>query len=137
MKVDKIFGREPTLYIAVINAALLLIATFGLKWLSVEQAGLFAVVTNAILAAFNAWAVRPVSPVAFTYLVGAVAALLASYGFNLTPEQVSAIDSFVVFTLALMTRNAVSPVPTPVTNHSLEPTPEAARVIQLRMGRAA
>ena len=124
----KILGREPTLWIALASQAVVLIGTFGLDILNGQQAALIVVATNAVFAAINAFAVRPVSPVAFTYAVGAIVAVASSYGLNLTIEQTAAISALTVGALALLTRGQVSPVETKVTNKSLEPTPEAARV---------
>jgi hypothetical protein len=124
----KILGREPTLWIALASQAVVLIGTFGLGFLNGEQASLIVVAINAVFAALNAYAVRPVSPVVFTYAVGSIVAVAASYGLELSIETVAAISSLTVGALALLTRGQVSPVPTSVTNGSLEPTPEAARV---------
>ena len=121
----KILGREPTLWIAVLNAAVILIGTFGLRFLTGEQATLIVVAINAVFAALNAAAVRPVSPVAFTYAVGALIAVAASYGLHLGPETVAALNASVIPLLALLARGQVSPVETSVTNKSLDPTPEA------------
>jgi hypothetical protein len=121
----KILGREPTLWIALASQAVVLIGTFGLDIINGEQAALIVVAINAVFAAINAFAVRPVSPVAFTYAVGAIVAVAASYGLELTIEQTAAISALTVGTLALLTRGQVSPVETSVTNASLRPTAEA------------
>lgn len=125
----KILGREPTLWIAVLNAAVILLGTLQFRILNGDQATLIVVAINAVFAALNAAAVRPVSPVAFTYAVGALVAVAASYGLALPPETVAALNVSVVAILGLLARGQVSPVPTPATNASLDPTPEAARVI--------
>ena len=59
----------------------------------------------------NALAVRPVSPVAFTYLVGAGAALVAAYGVNVPQTAVGAINAAVLAVLALLLRGQVTPTP--------------------------
>lgn len=128
----KLLGREPTLWIAVLNAAVILLGTFQFHLLTGTQAALIVVAINAVFAALNAAAVRPVSPVAFTYAVGALVALAASYGLNLSIETVGALNASVIPLLALLARGQVSPVETPVTNASLDPTIEAARVIEPR-----
>ncbi len=122
----KILGREPTLWIALISQAVVLLGTFQLKFITGEQAALIVAAINALFAAINAYAVRPVSPVAFTYAVGAIVAVAASYGLELPIETVGAISALTVGTLALLTRGQVSPVDTSVTNASLRPTAEAA-----------
>jgi uncharacterized membrane protein len=105
----KIFDREPTLWIAIINAAVILIGTLGLKFVSGDQAALIVVVINAIFAALNAYAVRPISPVVFTYAVGAIVALASSYGLNIPTETVAALNVLVITVLALIARGEVSP----------------------------
>jgi uncharacterized membrane protein len=114
----KLFQREPTLWLAFINAVIVVIGTVGLKAIDQEQAGLFVVVTNAIFAAVNAFAVRPVSPVTFTYAIGAVVALVGSYGFTLPPETVGAVNLAVIPVLALLTRGQVTPAETAISRES-------------------
>jgi hypothetical protein len=123
----KILGREPTLWIALISQAIVLIGTFGIDFLNGQQATLIVVAINAGFAALNAYAVRPVSPVAFTYAVGSIVAVAAAYGLVLPIETVAGLNALTIAALALLTRGQVSPVETTVTNASLEPTPEAAR----------
>jgi len=109
----KLFGREPSLWITAIGSLLSLVAGFGLDWLTPEQAALAVVVLNAVLGVVNAVLVRPVSPVAFTYLVGAVAALVAAYGVEVSQSVVGAVNATVLAVLALLLRGQVSPTPKP------------------------
>lgn len=125
----KIFGREPTLWIAVIGQAILLLGTFGLRWLDNDQAALIVVAINALAAAATAFMVRPISPAAFTYALGSVVSVAAAYGLSITADQMAVLNTFVIGILALITRNQVSPVPTALTKGSLDPTPEAERVV--------
>lgn len=112
----KIFGREPTLFIAALNALVLIVGTFGLHLFTNEQAALSVVVVNAIFGVLNAWTVRPISPAVFTYAIGSILALAASYGLNLSTETVVAINAAVIPILALLTRGQVSPEETAVSN---------------------
>lgn len=109
-----LFQREPTLWIAAINAVVILVGTFGLGFISGEQAALIVVVINAIFLAINAYAVRPISPVAFTYAIGAIVALASAYGLNLPTATVAALDALVIPFLALLSRGQVSPQDTAV-----------------------
>lgn len=122
----KLLGREPTLWIAVISQVVILLGTFGFHLLSGQQAALIVVAINAVFAAVNALAVRPISPVAFTYAVGSIVSVAGAYGLNLSIETVAGINALTIGVLALLSRGQVSPVETAVTNASLEPTPEAA-----------
>lgn len=110
----KIFQREPTLYLAVIYAVITVVGTFGLASLSAEQAGLLNAAIAGVVLAINAYAVRPISPVAFTYAVAAIANLLAAYGIAIPDATMAAINGLVVPILALLSRNQVSPKATPI-----------------------
>lgn len=112
----KLFGREPTLYIAVISSGIVVLGTLGFHWLTGQQAGLIVAAINAIAGAVNAYAVRPVSPAVFTYAVGAIVAVVASYGLNVSADTLAAINLGVIPILALLTRNQVSPAETAVSN---------------------
>lgn len=114
----KIFGREPTLWIAVVNAVVLGIATLGFNWLDNDQAGLIVLAINAVLAAVNAYAVRPISPAVFTYAVSAIVSVLVSYGLEITPDQLASLNAIMVVTLGLITRGQVSPQNTAVSTAS-------------------
>lgn len=111
----KILGREPTLWLAVISSLVVLAGTFGLHWLTGQQAGLLVAAINAVAGAVTAYTVRPVAPAAFTYAIAALVALAASYGLNVTNEQLAGLNTAIVPILALLTRNQVSPAETAVT----------------------
>jgi hypothetical protein len=107
----KIFGREPTLWLAVIYAVLTVIGTGGLANFSGQQAQL----TNAAIAALvNAYAVRPISPVSFTYAIACLAQLGAAYGVQIPESTLTAINGLVVPALALLSRGQVSPAETAI-----------------------
>lgn len=112
----KILGRDPTLWLAVISSGVILIGTFGLKVINGEQATLIVVAINAVAAAINAWTVRPISPVAFTYAIGSILAVAGAYGLNLSIETIAALNAAVIPILALLSRDQVSPLDTPLTN---------------------
>ncbi len=122
----RIFGREPALIIGVIVAVISLLGTLGYSFLSADQAGLWIAVVNGVAAAIMAWTVRPMSPAVYTYAVGVIVALATGYGLTFTPEQVAAVNGLLIGILTLVTRNQVSPIPTPVTATTAAPTPEAA-----------
>lgn len=122
----KILGRQPALLIAVITSVILLLSTFGFRWLSGEQAGLIIAAISAGSAAVTAFFVRPIAPSVFSAFVGALAAVAAAYGFELSAETVAATNSVVITLLAFITYGNVSPIETSVTEASDNPTPEAA-----------
>lgn len=108
----KLFGREPTLWLAVISQAIVLIGTFGFRLLNPDQAGLVVAAINGAAAAVNAYAVRPISPTTFTYLIGIIVALASTYGANITPDQLAILNTGVISVLSLLSRGQVSPADT-------------------------
>jgi membrane-bound ClpP family serine protease len=112
----KLFQREPTLWLAAIGSVVMIVGTFGLKFISGEQAALIVVVINAIFAAINAYTVRPISPVAFTYAIGSIVTLASSYGLNLPIETVAALNAAVIPFLALLSRGQVTPEETSISH---------------------
>lgn len=114
----KLFGREPTLWIALITSAIMFVGTLQFGWLSGDQAGLMIAAINAVAGAINAYTVRPIAPAAFTYAVAAIVAVGVSYGLEVTPEQVAAINGFVIVVLGLLTRTQVAPVATLLSRES-------------------
>lgn len=111
----KIAGREPTLVIATAAAALSVLVGFNFDWLTAQQAALIVALLNAVLGVVNALAVRPIAPAAFAYLVGAVAALCAAYGLEVSQEMVGSVNSLVLAVLMFLTRGQVTPAADPRT----------------------
>lgn len=107
-------GRHPTLWIAFINTVVVGIATLGFRWLDGDQAVLVVGAINALAAAANAWAVRPIQPAIFTYAIGTVIAVLTAYGLNVTPEQLAAVNAIAIAFLGFLTYGNVSPVNTAI-----------------------
>lgn len=120
-----IAGREPSLLIGVIASTLSVVVGFQFDWLTAEQAALIVVALNAVLGAINAVSVRPIPPAAFTYAVGAVAALVAAYGFDVGQETVGALNGLVISVLIFLTRGQVTPNASP---RPIDGTPEAPAV---------
>jgi hypothetical protein len=112
----KILGREPALWIGFVSSLIIVLGTFGLHLLSGQQAALIVVAINAVAGGVTAYAVRPVSPAAFTYAVGSLIALAGAYGLNLSIETVATLNAAVIPTLTLMTRGQVSPHKTSITS---------------------
>lgn len=112
-------GRHPTLWIALLNTIVMGIATLGFRLLDGDQAVLIVAAINAIAAAANAYAVRPIQPALFTYAAGSIVAVFAAYGLNVTPEQLGALNSMVVAVLGFLTYGNVSPIDTAISKASV------------------
>jgi len=112
----KILGREPALIVGVVNALIMLAGTMGFALLGADQAALWVALVNGISAAILAWVTRPISPAVFSQLIGAIVALVAGYGIELTAEFVFALNAAITPTLMFLTRGQVSPVNTAITN---------------------
>ena len=121
----KIFGREPSLWLAFLTAIVSLAGTVGFRLLAPDQAALWNIAILAIAGAITAYTVRPIAPAAFTYAVGAIVQLGAADGLNVTDPQLSMLNALVVPTLMLLTRGQVSPVETAETKASNDPVPAA------------
>ena len=105
-------GRHPTLWIAIINAALMALATMGFGWLNGDQALLIVAAINALAAAATAWATRPIQPAVFTYAMSTLIAAAGAYGFELSGDQIAAFNTFLISVLGFLTYGNVSPVKT-------------------------
>lgn len=122
-------GRHPTLWIAIINSVVMMIATFPLGLLNGDQAAAIVVVVNALSAAANAWAVRPLPVPAFTYLLTTIVSLGALFGIDITPEQLGTLNTTMVAILGLLTYGNVSPVDTAISKStSAQAAPEVQTV---------
>lgn len=111
----KLLGREPTLWLSFISSLVLLLGTLQFNWLDGDQAILVVTAINAVAAAITAYAIRPISPAIYTYAAGALVAVFATYGLDVTPDQLAMINGVVVMGLGLLTRGQVSPQETAIT----------------------
>jgi hypothetical protein len=104
----KILGREPALWLTLIQTVVALAVGLGLA-VTGEQVGLINAAAAAVLALIAAVAVRPF-PVPL--LMGAISALLAlgvGFGLALSPEQVGLANAGVAALVGFILRMHVSP----------------------------
>ena len=95
----KIFGREPALIIGFVGAVLTVLAGLELPGLSTVQATSIGVLITGLI---TAWATRPVAPALFVAVAGALAVVLADYGFRIPDETVAAIGGLILAGCALL-----------------------------------
>lgn len=100
------WGKEPTLIIAIVGAVLTALAATKVPYV---DAGAAAAVTAFISACIMAWATTPTAPALFTGIVTALAALLVEYQLDVPDATVAAVSSIVLAVFALITRAQVTP----------------------------
>lgn len=105
----KLFGREPALWIGVIQATLGLIVTLGFAWLDATDATNIVATLTALAGVATAISTRPWRLSIFTGAVSTVAVLFAGYGLNFTQEQVGAVQLILVTVVTLVARNQITP----------------------------
>jgi hypothetical protein len=103
-------NREPALYIGALSAGLSLLVTLGIGNLTTDQAGGWVALVTAVGGVVTAFVTRPVAVGAFTAVVGAAAALVAAYGYEVAPETIGAINAALIAVIALVARGQVTPV---------------------------
>ncbi|MEO7837041.1 MAG: hypothetical protein ABIS21_05315 [Acidimicrobiales bacterium] len=105
----KIFNREPAAIIGAVAGVLTLIVGFT-DFLTDAQAGGIIALLTALAAAWTAWKVQPVAPSIFTGAITTGAALVATWGINITQEQVGMLVAAVA---AILTAVVIRPQSTP------------------------
>lgn len=105
----KTFGRDPTLWIALITAALGTLVTFNISGLSGTQSAWIVAAINAVGGAVAAWRTRPIAPQAFLYLTSSLIGLAGAYGLHLSDETVGSVNGLVLAVLMFLVRGQVSP----------------------------
>lgn len=116
----KIFGREPALWLTLIQTALAVAVGLGLD-VSGGQMGLINAAAAAVLALVAAFAVRPF-PVPL--LMGAIQALLAmavGFGLDLDATQVGLLNAAAAAVVGFIMRMHVEPSATRGGVHSDKP----------------
>jgi hypothetical protein len=105
----KLFGREPALWIAAVQAALMLAFTLGVPGIDGGLAAAVSLVLTAAAGAWTALATRPVAPAVFTGLIIAAVQLLSRFGLDLNEVQVSTLTGFVALVVTLVIRGQITP----------------------------
>ena len=113
-KAQTIFGREPAVWVGLIEAALAFLSSVVLH-LSQGQVGAVMAVVTALFGVYTAWATKDTL---LGYLVGLIKAVLALFlGFGihlLSPEQAASLIGLVTVALAFYQRTQTSPVGVPL-----------------------
>lgn len=110
----KIFGREPVVYVAVIEAVLAFLVTFGLDGLSTEQATVILAAVVAMGGVLTAWATKDTLLSALSGAGKALLVLVTSYGINLSQEQIGLAVVMISAVGGIWLRTQTTPIDTPV-----------------------
>jgi uncharacterized membrane protein len=111
----KIFGREPSVWIGLIEAALAFILTtklFGDN-LSPETMGAIMACVVAVLGFYTAFVTKDTLLGVGVGLAKAVIALFAAYGLALSTDQTGALIALVTVVFGFFQRTQTSPLLTP------------------------
>lgn len=112
MKQVLIFGREPAVWIGLIESAIALAVAVGLRLSTDQVAAILAVVT----AGFGVYVAYVTNETMLGVVVGltkAVLALAIGFGLHLSPELTGAIIAFVTMGLSMFNRQNTSPLAVP------------------------
>lgn len=105
----KVFGREPAVYIAVVEAVLAFLVTFGFSGLTAEESTNILAVAIAIGGVLAAMTTRNTLLAALSGVARAVLVLSVSYGLNLSQEQVGLTVVIVSTISGIWLRTQTSP----------------------------
>lgn len=119
----KIFGREPAVWLGIIEAAIATLVVFNLG-VSLELSVIIMAFVSAGVGAYTAWATRDDMLGYATGLVKAGAALFAYYGAGLNETQITALVALMAVVVGAYQRTQTTPVSDPV-------TPSPTQVINL------
>jgi hypothetical protein len=106
-----ILGREPALWLAVLQTFLAFLVGFQWDGLSAEQAALWLSATNAVIAVIMAVLTRPWSLSVFTNAFAILATLAAAYGLNMSQPMVASANALISAVVILIARGQISPTP--------------------------
>lgn len=110
----KLFGREPAVYIAVLESLLALLVTFQFDGLSPDQAALILAAAVAIGGLLASFTTRDTLLGALSGAVKAVLVLGVAYGLNLSQDQIGMTAVLVSTIAGVFLRTQTSPVETVV-----------------------
>ena len=105
----KLFGREPAVWLYVINAVVAFLITIPAVGLTEESAGWVMTIATGVVALLVALLTRPFVVSALTGALTTIFAGLASFGLPLTEQQTGAFVFLVSAVLGLLLRSNVSP----------------------------
>jgi hypothetical protein len=110
----KILGREPAFFVAVLEAVLALLLTFGVHGLTQDNVGVIVATATAAAGLLVAWATHTTL---FSALVGfakSALVLAVTFGVHLTDAQTGALMALIVLVAGAYLRDRTTPAETAV-----------------------
>lgn len=98
---QRIFGREPAIWVGLVQAFVTMIIMFGLP-ITTEQGALIVALFNGAAGAYLAFKVRPIAVGSIVAFIQAAVALLVGFGLNLTTDQQGVLLTFAALLLNVM-----------------------------------
>lgn len=112
-----IFGKQPALWIGIIQAVLAFLLTLhdvaAQLHLTDERVGAIMAVLYAVLGAYEAWVVRDTMLAALMAVGKAVIALLLAFRLEVSPDTAAAILGGMSIVAGLIVRDRTSPLVVP------------------------
>lgn len=105
----KIFGRDPAIWLAVINAVIGLVVAVHWLGLTTVQGGAVVTVASAILGLVTAFMVKPFAPTAATYLVGVIGEALSTFQYHVSAQVIGGINLLILALVAAIVRPQSTP----------------------------
>jgi hypothetical protein len=101
--------KDFPLYFGLAVVVVNFVIGFDIKGFNAEQAALWMTAVNVVAATIVALLTKPVAPTVFVYAFGAITALVAAYGYNVTPDQLAQLNALVQGIMVFLLRNQISP----------------------------
>lgn len=108
----KVFGREPAVWIGLIEAALAFALSVGLDW-SADQVALVMAAVVAVFGVYSAYVTRDTMLGVVVGLTKAVIALFIGFGLSVSPELTASLIGLVVVGVGFFQRTQTAPLETP------------------------
>lgn len=113
MKSVKIFGREPSVLVSVVEAFLALLLSMNALGLDANSVSLWMAAIVAALGLYTAYVTRETLLSAGTGFAKAALILAVAYGLPLNENQTVAVISFITITLGYVLRSQNAPLEKP------------------------
>lgn len=117
-----IFGRQPAIWVGLIESALALGIAVGLP-LTPEQVAAVVAVVSAALGVYTAYVTTETLLAVVVGFAKAVLACAVGFGLNLSPELTGAIISFVTLVMSMFNFANTSPLAVPTFATGIKPQP--------------